>query len=187
MSVANIIEVYNRATPAELRAGHRWYVDASEESVARLRLPLVTSCGVVAALSPQCPWDRNIRLAEQLVRGRRPGTTKDRVRKARAILKGKDPFDALKGNKERAFFECLLVPDVTRSVCVDGHAYAIWRGLRITTSKTPKISDRLYGAIAADYRTAAGILGVRPHQCQAVTWLVWRAAKHLGTPQLPLF
>jgi hypothetical protein len=63
---------------------------------------------------------------------------------------------------------------------VDGHAYAIWAGERIATTKTPKISAKLYASISADYIQAADTINAvtgasySAAQVQAITWLAWR-------------
>jgi hypothetical protein len=67
-------------------------------------------------------------------------------------------------------------------VCIDGHAYSIWAGETIRTTKTPKIGPRLYEQIARDYTAAAALIGSHapsheipsPAQLQAITWLTHR-------------
>jgi hypothetical protein len=66
------------------------------------------------------------------------------------------------------------------AVCVDGHAYSIWLGERVSTSDTPKITPKLYQRIADDYVQATvkinEIMGTRykPSTVQAITWVVHR-------------
>jgi hypothetical protein len=144
--------------------------------------------GVIAALSPNNRWERNLRDADALIRAYTLGGLSDALEvktstynknkaKALDILGGKLPLDVLGGLKVRAFYGCIIGAD---DVCVDGHAYAIWRGERISTSSTPKISAKLYGSIVADYVKAAAtinsVLGTtyRAYQVQAITWLTWR-------------
>ena len=62
----------------------------------------------------------------------------------------------------------------TDAVCIDGHAYSSWAGIRYATSKRPRISNRECHVIADDYREAAGHVGIKPHQMQAINWLAWR-------------
>jgi hypothetical protein len=144
--------------------------------------------GVIAALSPSNRWERNLRDADNLIRAHTLGGYSDALEiktstygpnkiKALAILEGAAPLEVLGGLKVRAFYSCIIGGD---DICIDGHAYAIWRGERISTSSTPKISAKLYSAIAADYTKAAAtinsVLGTtyRAYQVQAITWLVWR-------------
>jgi hypothetical protein len=124
-------------------------------------------------------WERNIRYAEKFVETGQCGQTGSNQAIAKAILEGAEPLEVLnKGfgygyGKVSNFFKCLSDQD-TDAVCIDGHAYAIWAGERITTNKTPNISKRLYQAIEEDYQSAASAVGLKPHQIQAITWLAWR-------------
>ena len=98
-------------------------------------------------------------------------------RKALQILSGDQPLDVLGGLKVRAFYACILGD---AGVCIDGHAYAIWLGDYVPTTKTPKISAKLYSSISAAYGQAAetinGIMGTSysAAQIQAITWTVWQ-------------
>src|SRR4051794_11594518 len=173
-NVANILRTFYSATLDEVHHGMNWYAQASGEACRRIPdRPRDVVLGIVAALSPQTAWARNIRYAEHLIYKGDCPSTKARKATARDILGGARPVDRLGGNKVRAFYVCLMNQDCDE-VCVDGHAYSCWFGERIETSKTPKIGNRLYRVIADDYREAARILGVKPHQVQAVTWLAWR-------------
>jgi len=172
-------------------AGRRWYADAflaCEAIAANYGLPIATVAGVVAALSPNNRWERNLIDADNLCKLYTLGGYDDAAqckvstfhankRKALQILEGIDPLKALGGLKVRAFYQCII--DLP-AVCVDGHAYAIWKGERIPTTKTPKISAKLYNSIAEDYQRAAdtinGIIGTEfcAAQVQAITWCAWR-------------
>ena len=152
--------------------------------------------GVIAALSPNNKWERNVNDADRLCRAFTLGghSATDSVKvstygankvKALRILAGEFPLNVLGGLKVRAFYQCII--GCNDSVCIDGHAYAIWAGDRIATTKTPKISAKLYAAIAVDYIKAAetinSILGsdYTAAQIQAITWLTYRRlVKDLG-------
>jgi hypothetical protein len=173
-NVSNLLRTYNRATADELQHGLTWYAQASGEACRRIPdRDRDTVLGVVAALSPQTAWARNIRYAERLIYDGACPSPQNRKVVALDILGGARPEERLGGNKVRAFYHCLRDQD-SEAVCVDGHAYSSWSGVRIVTSKCPTISDRLYCVIANDFREAAQIVGVRPHQVQAVNWLAWR-------------
>jgi hypothetical protein len=173
-NVSNILRTYYAATGSEMQHGLTWYAQAAGEACRRIpdhgREAVL---GVVAALSPQTAWARNIRYAERLVYHGDCPSTGSRKRTARDILASANPAERLGGNKVKAFYACLRDQDCD-AVCVDGHAYSVWAGERIETNRCPRISDRLYDVIAADYREVARILGIKPHQVQAVTWIVWR-------------
>jgi hypothetical protein len=188
----NILAVFFSASTTERLEGLEWYARATRISRELADAYKVTNgfdtvAGIIAALSPNNRWHRNVQDAEALIRAYTLGTNLDAVKvstysknktKAIAILNGENPLDILGGNKVRAFYRCIIGED---DVCVDGHAYSIWLGQRVPTTKTPKISDKLYQAIAEDYRIAASqintILGSNtysPAQVQAVTWVTWR-------------
>jgi len=198
LSHGNILAVFFTANAAELQHGAHWYPDAFAacETIAQsYGIPVNTVAGVVAALSPNNKWSRNIIDADNICRLYTSGGHDDAAQckvstfngnkqKALQILSGIEPLEVLGGLKVRAFYSCILGDD---AVCVDGHAFAIWKGERIPTTKTPKISPKLYNAIAADYRNAAstinGILDTSYSvaQVQAITWSVWhRIARELA-------
>ena len=66
------------------------------------------------------------------------------------------------------------------AVCVDGHAYALWLGQYVLTTKTPSISPKLYQSISDAYRQAAITINritgysYTAAQIQAITWTVWQ-------------
>ena len=78
----------------------------------------------------------------------------------------------LKGPKLCEFFNCILGD--SGDVCIDGHAYSIWIGDRVTLANVPSIGKKLRQTIKADYQQAAQSLGVQPHVVQAITWCAWR-------------
>jgi hypothetical protein len=181
--VLNILRVYHQATVEEMQGGMRWYrdmIDLAEKRVKAVnrkykcgyKLDRDMIAGILAALSPQKAWATNIKLSEQVVRGDRVGTFSKQVIKARRILAGEKPLDVLRGLKETAFYRC-FVDCETEAVTVDGHAYTIWMGTYESTNKVT-VPPRIYRLASIDYRKAAELEGVRPHQMQAVTWLTWR-------------
>lgn len=189
ITYGSILAVYFQATNLENYNGQRWYADAkfAANSLAiQYNLPVHTVAGVIAALSPNNRWERNLLDAENLCKMYTMGGDLESLKvstynankaKAIQILQNHAPLDILGGLKVRAFYDCIIGGD---SVCIDGHAYAIWTGQRVFTSKTPKISPKLYAQISADYRIAADqinkILGSNysAAQIQAITWLTWR-------------
>lgn len=188
----NILAVFFTACTAEVCEGREWYSNANEyacELAIRYNVHVETAAGVIAALSPNNRWSRNLVDAESMIKVHANGGNLDDLKvatfnknkaKAITILEGGDPLITLGGRKVRAFYECIMGHD---SVCVDGHAYSIWLGQRVPTTKTPSISAKLYGQIAGDYRIATeqinNITGEHftPAQVQAVTWVVWRNLK----------
>jgi len=199
LSHGHILAVFFNANPAETLKGARWYADALQfcASVAQSTgLSVNTVAGVTAALSPNNRWPRNQANAERLCRVFSAGTIGDaeavkvstfngNKEKALQILAGARPLDVLGGLKVRAFYNCILGD---AGVCVDGHAYAIWLGSYVPTTKTPKLSPKLYASISAAYGQAAqtinSVMGTdySAAQVQAITWTVWqRIRREVGT------
>jgi len=187
----NILAVFFKATDLETINGAKWYSDANEAAqimALRYGVTLETASGVIAALSPNNRWERNLTDADSMIRAYsagghdaansiKVGTYNANKIKALNILLGDDCLQILGGLKVRAFYDCIIGGD---SVCIDGHAYAIWTGGYIPTTKTPKITPKLYKAISADYRLAAATINsilqseYSAAQIQAITWLTWR-------------
>ena len=172
---SNILAVFFRSNAVELNEGLYWYEQAA--SISRrlgnqyLNGDTYLAAAVIASLSPNNRWSRNVADAEALIKVFAAGGSCDAVKvstfgknkgKAIAILKGALPLDILGGLKVRAFYQC------------------IWLGHRVSTSATPKISEKLYEKISQDYRVAAQQINLvtgesySPAQVQAVTWVVWR-------------
>jgi hypothetical protein len=183
-----IIGTYHLSTDLERSNGKNWYRQAHRAALdlsGPFACGVITSAGVIAALSPNNKWERNLRDAQTLfdtfktlgayaASQVRVCTFDTNKAKALAILKLQSPtvddvVTVLHGLKSSAFYRCILGD--SQAVCVDGHAYSIWAGELITTPKTPKISPSLYNQIADDYRTAALIVSttsqpVNPQSCK---------------------
>ena len=192
MSVQSIIAVYNLASVADRQQGQTWYERALVFAV-RLsdlyNIETATIVGVIAALSPRNRWERNMQDAESMVKvAASGGSYKDLMKlKVCTFKTGKDKaariladnvtdkaelLATLKGPKLCEFFNCILGD--SGDVCIDGHAYSIWVGDRITLANVPSIGKKLRQTIKADYQAAAAILGVQPHVVQAITWVCWK-------------
>jgi hypothetical protein len=188
-----ILGTYYQANHDDVAQGLNWYPTAHRTALALtgpFACGVITSAGVIAALSPNNKWERNLQDAQRLLNTFKTdgayaasqikvSTFDNNKAKALAILKLQSPtvedvVTVLNGLKISAFYRCILGDSQT--VCVDGHAYSVWIGHRITITKTPKISPRLYEQISADYRAAARIVSttsqpVTPAELQAITWL----------------
>jgi hypothetical protein len=191
ITYGNILAVFLNATDLETITGRRWYLDANDAAntvAQRYSVTLETAAGVIAALSPNNRWERNLTDANFMIRAYsigghnaadsiKVGTYNANKIKALSILSGEDCLQILGGLKVRAFYDCIIGGD---SVCIDGHAYAIWQGHYIPTTKTPKITPKIYDSIVADYRQAARVINLilkadySAAQIQAITWTAWR-------------
>jgi hypothetical protein len=199
--LTGILGTYYLASAADREDGRRWYAAAHDEALrlsGLLPYSVITTAGVIAALSPNNQWARNLQdaaavLNEHHAQGPHAASrvsvcTYDANKlKALAILSMQGPTvdtvaAVLNGRKVSAFFRCIL--GSSQAVCVDGHAYSVWAGEHIPTTKTPKIGPRLYERIAADYRLAAMAISgreprVTPAELQAITWVTHRRLRQL--------
>lgn len=186
-----ILGVYQLATVTERIAGREWYPrawQAAESIGAEYNLAPVTVAGIIAALSPRNRWERNLTDAENIIKAHTYGSPADaanvkvctfNANKQKAIKILTDSLydyvsirDVLKGPKLVEFFSCIVGDNL--EVCIDGHAYSVWAGDRITLDSVPKISTKLRETIKANYRNAAENVGILPSEMQAITWLTWR-------------
>ena len=192
MSTKNILAVYNLASVTDRNQGQSWYARAlvfASQLSEQYNIETTAVVGVIAALSPRNRWERNMQDAESMVKAYASGashedlvslkvctfsTGKQKAAKilSEAISNRQELLATLKGPKLQEFFNCILGD--SGDVCIDGHAYSIWAGDRITLANVPSIGVKLRRTIKADYQEAAKILGVKPHVVQAVTWVTWR-------------
>lgn len=176
----NLLDTLAGASPEAEAEGSAWYLAAhsiAADIADRHGLSLAQAAGVIAALSPQCGWAENIRLADQAAaEGRASGHTADACRKADAILAGADPFDVLGGRKVRSFYANIVRPTTPGPVTVDRHAVDMLVGRRGAVED--RVLERIgaYARCAAVIRGVARELGMRPHELQAVAWVAWRQA-----------
>src|SRR5437879_1152784 len=128
-NVNNVLRTFHAAESEEIQSGMLWYLQASGEACRRIPdRDRETVLGVVAALSPQTAWARNIRYAERLIYEGDCPSCSSRKAVALDILNGAKPEERLGGNKVRSFYACLLDQE-TDAVTVDGHAYSCWAGI----------------------------------------------------------
>lgn len=180
----NILAVWSQATNQEIADGMSWYEDAN--LVARTLDPVhpEKGAGVLAALSPRMPWDRNIMLAIRAFEdGHATGALSLNCAKADRIMAGEDPLSVLGGDKVRAFYGAIVDP-AGDDVVIDRHAFDIAVG-RVTNDVTRASLSRKgeYARFAHHYVLAARAIseteGIEISACQlqAVTWTTWRRLK----------
>ena len=148
-----------------------------------------TIVGVIAALSPRNKWERNMQDAESMIKLYSSGADYEDLMdlkvctfstgKAKAatllvdnITDSSKIREILKGPKLIEFFNC--ISDDVEDVCIDGHAYSVWFGERITLQNVPSIGKKLRATIKADYIKAAKEAGIKASVIQAVTWVAWK-------------
>ena len=186
--IYNIISVYRDADETQHAEGLLWYSDAQKAAhniAVKYDVPVYLVVAVIAALSPNNKWTRNIVNADALIGAfiRGDGLLSVKVstyhamkRKAWDILMARPDYDGakamLKGQKITSFF-CDIMGEF--NVTIDGHARNIAYGERVSlTDDRSNIGVREYRALQAAYEEAARRVGLMPYQLQAITWRVWR-------------
>lgn len=194
MTSTNIIKVYEKATQDEIDHGKRWYYIAEKFAVDiayRHDIPMHTVAGVIAALSPNLKWNRNVADAETVVDAFMSGRERSdvvvsaypqNVGKAWAILEQLPDVDGVKrilnGPKITAFFANIIGED---ACTVDGHAHNIYYNKRLALKdKRLSIGKKEYAKIERAYRKAARKLGLRASELQAITWVAWRRIHNIN-------
>ena len=185
----HIEAVLNLATAADHVEGKGWYLSAYKVScklASDYGVTVAVACGVIAALSPRNKWDRNLQDAEKIIAAFNAGKKESAMlvkvctftgnkKKAIDILECKGDADTvraiLSGPKTTEFFNCIFQED---DCCIDGHAYSIWFGDRITLANVPSIGVKLRRTIKADYAAVAKAHGLKAFEVQAITWVAWR-------------
>lgn len=187
--VRNILKVYRRATSEDIANGLEWYDRAKRYATIISNLSgvnLNTVVGVMAALSPNNRWERNVKDTERMVWAWVKGEDLSDFKvscyntmkqKAWSILEDgltddDDILTRLNGQKIRSFYSNIRgLSEVT----IDGHAYNIALGIRqgLTSDKT-NMGKKLYREMQSAYVKAAKRVGVKPHELQAITWTTWK-------------
>ena len=188
MTIENIKTIYELATPEERKHGFTWYKIANIECLKianKFEMPLYIVVGVVAALSPNNKWDRNVTNGHDLIEAFINGDHMESVKvstyhkmkeKAWHILESMPDYEETKqqlnGQKIVCFFENIMGED---TCTIDGHARNIYYGERIglTNDKT-NIGKKEYQFLQSEYKKLANEYGMKAYEMQAITWVAWR-------------
>ena len=184
----NITCVYREADETQHAAGLLWY-DQAKQAAYRMALkhdvPVYIAVAVIAALSPNNNWARNLVNADALIGAFVNGdgllsvkvsTYHKMKQKAWDILVARPDYDGakamLKGQKITSFF-CDIMGEF--NVTIDGHARNIAYGERVSlTDDRTNIGVREYRALQAAYQDASRRVGLMPYPLPAITWRDWR-------------
>lgn len=196
----NILAIYHKANPNIVIDGIDWYLQANKScriiaDLTGLNIRIVV--GVVAALSPNNKWSKNIIDAQNLCLSFINGGNVDEVkvstygamkRKALEVLELSNDsitpelnlsvIAILNGQKITAFYQCIMGED---SCCIDGHAKNIYYGKRynLTDPKT-NVTKKEFRVISEAYRAATKVINkmhgtqYKAYHVQAITWTQWR-------------
>ena len=186
--IYNIVSVLRDSDETQHAEGLLWYPNAQKAAhdiAVKYDIAVYLVVAVIAALSPNNKWSRNVTNADALIGAFIRGDGIDSVKvstyhkmkqKAWDILAARPDYDGakamLKGQKITSFF-CDIMGEF--NVTIDGHARNIAYGERVgLTDDRTNIGVREYRALQAAYEEAARRVGLMPYQLQAITWRVWR-------------
>ena len=165
----NLLGLYRKATPAELRAGREWYRKARsfcEDLASRGEVSLRQAVKATAAMSPRCSWKQNKRNACALILGDgEPKGLSVGIEKAERICNGERRV--LRGPKDRAFAAAILG---WPAAVVDAHMARV-------CGKSARLTQKEYRECAEAIRQAADSVGIPTHVFQAVVWIVQRTGE----------
>lgn len=187
----HIVGCFMKATASEIEYGTNWYRIAykvAQRISNEYQLNAECVAAVIAALSPNNKWERNIKDAENVVAAFMLGgvddamnvkvcTYRKNLAKAVDILNSchNDYESILKGPKVIEFYHSIL--GSLDDVCIDGHAYSVWFGERLTMKEIPSIGKKLRQQIKFDYIKATEFINATgteiftPCEIQAITWV----------------
>jgi len=198
MSVENILAIYKMATPEEKRDGIVWYANALAESTRMsitYDVPLHIVVGVVARLSPNNNWNRNIINANDMIKAKVNGESIDSFKVSTYpsnknlawdmldldsdgnFMNYEQTITHLSGQKIQSFCGNIMGDD---GCTIDGHARNIAYGERVgLTSGKINIGKKEYRDLQALYvqackRTRVNGRALKAFELQAITWVTWR-------------
>lgn len=186
--VNNLSAVYSKGQAADFEQGIAWYPEAqriAREWSSHYRFSVDTVACVIAAISPQCEWTRNLIIADDIL-AQRPvsvgGALHVNLRKAEALrdsdyrshgtywtieLRMREQF---KTGPKVLNFAHNLAGDMSR-VTVDTHALQAAFDDPLTTTI---VRPNRYPDFVNAYQVAASKHGRTPAEFQAIIWHVWR-------------
>lgn len=171
-------ELLEKSTSGQYTLGYYWYQRANAIAAGiayEFQLPLNKVIGVMAALSPNNKWERNIKDTRLFLEApsleTKVCTFKGQRLKALKILVAHDNAEIesiLHGRKTISFFNNILNYQSNRVVTVD-----LWM-FRIAELPTSKAN---YEMISKAVKNVAVKNNLLPHQLQAIVWGVVRPNK----------
>lgn len=182
-----IVRVFKQATPLQVEQGTTWYHDGeviAHDLARKAKIEVERAAIVIAHLSPQTSWARNIAGAYGLVlKGKALHCMSGNVERATVALEAEDPWDTFgeRALKTKRFARNLLGD--TECVTVDVWALRIALGVgwgkKWRTGDDDGLDDIIkrvgvYEAIEHAYQRAAKRLQLQPTTVQATTWIVAR-------------
>ena len=198
-SYKNILGEYFNSSIEEKMLGKRFYPNAHSTAIElgnelgfKGEESLSIGAGIIASLSPQTEWLRNLQYAYEFVQTKEcKMQTKANNNKATLILNGTDPMTVLgKGSyKVKAFYKAIVDPygdnyitDVsgfkdnkTNLAVIDRHAGGIYFGYPLVERERRQLSNwKTINRISKGYFKVARGLNLPVNEVQAVTWHSFR-------------
>ena len=204
---ANIVKFFEAATSAEIDGGLSWYADVRSLVTGWARYYAATRkrvAGVVAVLSPNTPWEKNLEYAHNAVANwedvpHKPlektvealkdfgvTTFNTSIEKAYKILSEGD-FSQVSGQKVRSFWSNIYDVNST-AITHDVHSRRVVFNNTDLLSKA--ITPKYYRTAEVAYHYAFDIISQdvpeleHPYQLQAITWEVARRLRNEGVVSL---
>lgn len=181
--VSNVLEVFDRATAADVEEGATWYPKAFEscEAISELSgYSLEVVAGVMALTSIATGWALNesmpARILARVSKGDRskPSWYTGSNPMWEVVLRVVDgDITAIKGTKTSKFFAAIMGDD--SAVTIDRHAMRIAYGSGMWDSATLGNHRLMWEA----YTIASDMRGVTPRTMQATTWVRYRKDRGL--------
>jgi hypothetical protein len=170
--------IFLRATHDQIKTGVEWYKDAyiaAQKLAKEFDIPIFKVAGVIAALSPNNKWERNLYDTRLFLQSpsleTKVCTFMGQRRKALMILNCKSSSGVrliLSGRKTVSFFDNITKHDVPHKVTVDLWMYRM---------AELKQSHKNYEIISQAVIELSEKHKVLPHQFQAIVWSVVRPNK----------
>jgi hypothetical protein len=163
------------ASESQFSDGMKWYAQAKEtcETLAEKHdKKLETVIAIVSALSPGCPWDRNVADAQEvLLNGFNAvscATYKSNVKKAAKIAETENT-SILSGVKVEAFYDSILNPQTAVIACIDRW---MLRAVNITQRGSLRVGERK--ALQRAFENISKEHDIPVASLQAIVWIVVR-------------
>lgn len=172
----SLLDLFTLSTDENYTHGLRWYKKANsicKKLSVKHDIPLYKVVGIMAALSPRNKWERNIIDTESVIVSgfkAKVCTFNPNKLKAVKILNSGDKdevFRLLNGRKVQSFYNNILMHKLSSTVTVD-----VWAMRSVGLNRAP--NKGLYDQVEIAYKQLAEIVGIKPHEIQAVIWGVVR-------------
>jgi len=166
---------YLHATTENVASGMSWYWEAHRRCkihATRFKMPLYKFVAIVASLSPQKQWERNIDDAVSYIKYKgncKLFATGVMLNKCKRILDAQEHEieGILKGNKITSFYNNIYKPFKSDRVTIDRHAIK-------SVDMQGTLTDKKYKEISQAHVNVAQRIGIKAHELQAIIWLIVR-------------